>query len=328
METTWSSIQIDNNNEDMYFTYSEEEKQENAIAKANSKLVFTPKFIPMYLDLLKQYTLTEALLIWFIDFYKSNNNDRMYFTNEQLAIILKCSSDTISRAISKLEKTWIIQTSRKVRAWWWQIRFITECNYDSTFSTSQTRQNLQARLVENLQTNNNNINNNKINIYSSNEEYNNNSTCSIEDNNKDVCSNNNINKELDILSSCSIKEERKKKDEIENRDEVFEKLWIWYCKQNTKKQSKKNKAKEYFDKLIKTNYDLNLLRYALPRYIESVNDKTFIVLLRTYLSDKLYLDYKTEFDNLNKQEEVKVKPKEELRDDDIKLKYKRTYDNN
>jgi len=47
----------------MYFTYSEEEKQENAIAKANSKLVFTPKFIPMYLDLLKQYTLTEALLI-------------------------------------------------------------------------------------------------------------------------------------------------------------------------------------------------------------------------------------------------------------------------
>jgi len=109
---------------------------------------------------------------------------------------------------------------------------------------------------------------------------------------------------------------------------VFEKLWIWYCKQNTKKQSKKNKAKEYFDKLIKTNYDLNLLRYALPRYIESVNDKTFIVLLRTYLSDKLYLDYKTEFDNLNKQEEVKVKPKEELRDDDIKLKYKRTYDNN
>jgi hypothetical protein len=47
----------------MYFTYPEEEKQENEIAKANSKLVYSPKFIPLYPNLLDRYTLTEAFLI-------------------------------------------------------------------------------------------------------------------------------------------------------------------------------------------------------------------------------------------------------------------------
>lgn len=129
------------------------------------------------------------------------------------------------------------------------------------------------------------------------------------------------------ISSCNKKKEerKKKKDEIENRDEVFDKLWVWYCNQNTKKQTEIDSARNWFNKLIKTNYDLWLLRYALPRYIESVNDKTFIVLLRTYLSKKLYLDYKTEFDNLNKKEEHKIEHKEEIQDD-IKVRFKRTYE--
>ena len=171
-------------------------------------------------------------------------------------------------------------------------------------------------------------NKNDNNISSSNEE-DNNVHCSI----KDIEDKNSNN------STCSIKkkEERKKKDEIENRDEIFENLWKWYCSQNIKKQKAKDSAKSWFNKLIKTNYDLNLLRYSIPKYIESVNDKTFIVLLRTYLSDKLYLDYKTEFDDfLEKNKDIVIEPiqnqntiespKEELKDDDIIIK-KRNYDN-
>lgn len=240
--------------------------------------------------------------------------------------IISNNKNTFQKIIKSLKDKWLIEHyhNQNEKKWYyrlsslWKTFTLEEKNHQATGKKSST-------LEEKNHHYNTTIYNTTNDTLSSNED-NNNSTCKVKDNNKDVCSNN-INKELDTHSTCSIKEEKKKKkDEIENRDEVFEKLWIWYCKQNTKKQSKKNKAKEYFDKLIKTNYDLNLLRYALPRYIESVNDKTFIVLLRTYLSDKLYLDYKTEFDNLNKQEEVKVESKEELIDDDIKYKYKRTYD--
>jgi hypothetical protein len=134
------------------------------------------------------------------------------------------------------------------------------------------------------------------------------------------------------ISSCSIKKEKNKikKDEIENREKVFESLWDWYCDQNTKKQTEKKKAKTYFDKLIKTKYDLDLLRYAVPRYISSVTNKQYIVLLRTYLSNESYLDYKSEFDKLNNKEEHKEEVKictNEI-SQDFEIKYKRTYEIN
>lgn len=142
------------------FTYDENEKQEQEIDKTNAKLIFSPKFIPIYPNLLDRLTLTEALLFWFIDFYKSNSSDRMYFTNEQLGKILHCSSDTASRSIISLEKQWYIKTSRKMRAWWGQIRFITDILHSSNYT------NCLVATSENLQTNNNKINDNKINIYS------------------------------------------------------------------------------------------------------------------------------------------------------------------
>ena len=46
----------------MLFTYSEEEKQDIEINKANSKLLYSPKFIAVYPHLLDELTLTEALL--------------------------------------------------------------------------------------------------------------------------------------------------------------------------------------------------------------------------------------------------------------------------
>jgi DNA-binding transcriptional regulator YhcF (GntR family) len=41
----------------------------------------------------------------------------MYFTNDQFWKILRCSPETVSRALSKIEKDWIIKTSRKVKVW-------------------------------------------------------------------------------------------------------------------------------------------------------------------------------------------------------------------
>ena len=48
--------------EDKLLTYSEEEKQDNEIAKENAKLIFSPKFIPVYPQLLDKLTPTEAIL--------------------------------------------------------------------------------------------------------------------------------------------------------------------------------------------------------------------------------------------------------------------------
>lgn len=155
--------------------------------------------------------------------------------------------------------------------------------------------------------------------------------CSIKEDNKDISVCKDSNKEESNISSCNVRERKEKKekkaDQIENRDEIFKKLWEWYCLQNTKKQTEMKQARVYFDKLIKTNYDLDLLRYALPRYISSITNKQYLVLLRTYLSKESYLDYKSEFDNLNKTKEVKVEDKEEPKENSVELKFKRTYEN-
>lgn len=136
------------------FTYSEEEKQDNQINRANAKLVFSPKFIPIYPELLKSLTPLECMLFGFIDFYKSGCSDRFYFTNKQLATMLHHSEDWVSRSMSKLEKLGYIKTSRVVKAGGWQIRYINDILFplDPAKPTSQTRQNLQ--------TNKNTLNNN------------------------------------------------------------------------------------------------------------------------------------------------------------------------
>lgn len=151
---------------EMLMTHSEEEKQQNEINKTNAKHVFNPKFIPVYPNLLDQLTNTEALIFGFIDFYKNTSSGRFYFTNEQLATIVRCSEDTVSRAVSKLEKLGFIETSHRIKAGGGTIRFVNKVLYNPdlyktykshmTFSTTQT--------TEKLQTNNNKINNNK-NIY-------------------------------------------------------------------------------------------------------------------------------------------------------------------
>ena len=116
-----------------------------------------------------------------------------------------------------------------------------------------------------------------------------------------------------------------KKDEIENRDDVFEKLYNWYAEKWWKKDAKAP-AKKWFDKFITKQIHLDLLRYALPKYIESVKDKQYLVLLRTYLSEQRYLDFENEFKfrtTIDKWEtHVVEKPL-----DDFNITYKRQYNN-
>lgn len=141
--------------EDMLFTYDENEKQENEINKANAKLIFQPAFIPFFPSVQKQFSLTdtECKLYGFIWFYLSSSSNRFYFTNEQLATILNCNPDTVSRSFKALEEKQLVKTFRKMRAGGGLIRFVVSINPELT--------NYQLGNLQNLQTNNNKINNNK-----------------------------------------------------------------------------------------------------------------------------------------------------------------------
>lgn len=98
------------------FTYSEEEQEENRIAKNNAALVLKPKFIPVYPILLQNgYSLIEATVFGFIEFFLSNN-ERFYCSNEQIAEMLNLSERSISAAISKLEGDGLIKNKYRIKA--------------------------------------------------------------------------------------------------------------------------------------------------------------------------------------------------------------------
>lgn len=161
MEETKSSItsyKDGYSDENMLFTYSEREQEENRINRENAERVFSPKFIPFYGDIMEKYGLTypETIIYGFIDFYL-NGGGRFYFTNEQIGVIAKCSPDTASRSISKLEKLALLRTKRKIRSGGGQIRFIEIPKSDLGKTRCQT--------WEKLQTKHNKIKHNNINIY-------------------------------------------------------------------------------------------------------------------------------------------------------------------
>ena len=119
------------------FTYSEEEQEENRIAKNNAALVLKPKFIPVYPEMLHYgFSLIEAAIFGFIDFFLSNN-ERFYCTNEQIAELLDIGERSVTWAISHLEKEWLIKTKYRIKAWWGKIRFIEK--QPNATSTSKIR---------------------------------------------------------------------------------------------------------------------------------------------------------------------------------------------
>ena len=137
MERIEGSI-IDQNDwfttQNMMFTYSEEEQEENRIAKNNAALVLKPKFIPVYPELLHHgFSLIEATIFGFIDFFLSNN-ERFYCTNEQIAKLLDIGERSVSWAISHLEAEELIKTKYKIKAGWGKIRFIEKQNIATSTS--------------------------------------------------------------------------------------------------------------------------------------------------------------------------------------------------
>jgi len=119
------------------FTYSEEEQEENRIAKNNAALVLKPKFIPLYPSLLQEwYSIMEASLLGFIEFFLTSN-ERFYCTNEQLAELFYCNEKTISNAMKSLEARWDIKIHKKPKAWGGLVRFVTFERVKNTFSKTQ-----------------------------------------------------------------------------------------------------------------------------------------------------------------------------------------------
>lgn len=153
-KTNWSitSEYMGWTKEEFLFTYNESEKQEHEINKNNAELVLNPKFIPLYPKLLQNgYGLVESILFWFIEFFLSNN-DKFYCTNEQMAQLLNCSEHTISDAIKSLEKRWDIVLYKKIKAWWWKIRFIKLWNYENAkiaFREMQKVHWIDNKIIEN-----------------------------------------------------------------------------------------------------------------------------------------------------------------------------------
>ena len=119
-----TSLEEGVNVEQMLFTYSEEEKEEQRINKMNADLILKPQFITVdYAMLHKGYSLLETALYGFISYFLANN-EKFYCTNEQLAEMLCVSENTITNAISKLKKEWLIDLTYRIKAWGWKIRFI------------------------------------------------------------------------------------------------------------------------------------------------------------------------------------------------------------
>lgn len=113
-----------NNVQELLVPYSEEERQEVMINKANAAAVFRPQFIPVDPELLQVLTPYEAIILGFIRFFTANAERRFYFTNDQIAEMLNCSNDTITKAVKKLKELDLISVSRSVRSGGGQIRFI------------------------------------------------------------------------------------------------------------------------------------------------------------------------------------------------------------
>lgn len=124
-------------------------KEQEEVLKNNAALVLKPKFVPLYPEMLYNgYSLIEALLYGFIDFFLSNN-EKFYCTNEQLAELFNCNKKTISNAIKNLEKRWDIKIHKKMKAWGWLVRFVTLERVKNTFSKVKKSDWIYNKIIDN-----------------------------------------------------------------------------------------------------------------------------------------------------------------------------------
>lgn len=131
-----------------------QEELESRLISAED-LIYSPEFIPFYPEIAQNYNLnvTETLLYGFIRFYLQRSKNTFFFTNKQLAKVIKSNKElsetSISIAINKLISVGLIDVKYKIKANGGKIRNIIFLN--SEFKKTETPS------LRKLKGNNNNI---------------------------------------------------------------------------------------------------------------------------------------------------------------------------
>lgn len=152
------------NSKKMLFTYSEEEKQEQEVKNAHSKLIYSPHHITIYMDLInKWYSLIDCYVFWFIHFYLWEWKwKRFYFCDKDFSEILKISESSVSNSLKRLSEDWFIIKRQKMKAGWWTIRFVellnsNNCDYQTPLNKISKQDDIRLHIKDNK------IKDNKIN---------------------------------------------------------------------------------------------------------------------------------------------------------------------
>lgn len=87
--------------------------------------IFSPEFIPFYVEEVRKYKLTptEGLIYWFIRFYTKLKNNWFFFKSEQLSEIIQVSSWTIDNCIWKLKEKGLLKVKTN-NIWFKKVRKI------------------------------------------------------------------------------------------------------------------------------------------------------------------------------------------------------------
>lgn len=157
-----------NNTEEFLFTYSEEERQQRQIDSANASHIFTPEFIPYRVSIKNKFKLShvETLIYGFVRFYKAESSNKFYFTNEQIAQVVGCSTSVAEKGMATIISKGLLKVGYKIKAGGGKIRFVQsvliERNLRLAENSNSEYLKSASRSIQNLQGNKNKINDNKI----------------------------------------------------------------------------------------------------------------------------------------------------------------------
>ena len=153
---------VQDNEEAFLFTYSEEEKQQNDINRANAELIFNSAYLTVPMELLRLgLSGNEVLILAFVNSWLCEHPNRFYFSNKRLSKMFNLTEVGVSKILKRLTNAGYIQMSYKRKADGGQIRFINVPTY--TNFNYQLKQSISSNLNK-VYGSNNNISNNNINI--------------------------------------------------------------------------------------------------------------------------------------------------------------------
>lgn len=106
-------------------TYSEEEKQQNEINRANAHAAWNGKYLVVPRNIFSKYKLSgnEAIIFAFITGWEADFG-RFYWTNQRLSETFNISIHSVSNIVTKLSRKGLICVKLKRKANGGQIRYI------------------------------------------------------------------------------------------------------------------------------------------------------------------------------------------------------------